>query len=151
MKKFILILLTAISVTAFGQYTPQEETFSKTYTQLRIWERPDSTWVYSDGTFVDWTFIFNVEFFAFPGGSDMFGTIMENSEGEPKFFCNYLGDLYESEDEYGEYGSYKVDILNKDDETGTWKYWNSGELRYYGPWTYLFTGDKTYFSYFNQK
>ena len=151
MKKFILILLTAISVTAFGQYTPQEETFSKTYTQLRIWERPDSTWVYSDGTFVDWTFIFNVEFFAFPGGSDMFGTIMENSEGEPKFFCNYLGDLYESEDEYGEYGSYKVDILNKDDETGTWKYWNSGELRYYGPWTYLFTGDKTYFSYFNEK
>lgn len=151
MKKFILILLTAISVTAFGQYTPQEETFSKTYTQLRIWERPDSTWVYSDGTFVDWTFIFNVEFFAFPGGSDMFGTIMENSEGEPKFFCNYLGDLYESEDEYGEYGSYKVDILNKDDETGTWKYWDSGELRYYGPWTYLFTGDKTYFSYFNQK
>jgi hypothetical protein len=151
MKKFILTLLTAISVTAFGQYTPQEETFSKTYTQLRIWEKPDSTWVYSDGTFVDWTFIFNVEFFAFPGGSDMFGTIMENSEGEPKFFCNYLGDLYESEDEYGEYGSYKVDILNKDDETGTWKYWNSGELRYYGPWTYLFTGDKTYFSYFNQK
>jgi hypothetical protein len=151
MKKFILTLLTAISVTAFGQYTPQEETFSKTYTQLRIWEKPDSTWVYSDGTFVDWTFVFNVEFFAFPGGSDMFGTIMENSEGEPKFFCNYLGDLYESEDEYGEYGSYKVDILNKDDETGTWKYWNSGELRYYGPWTYLFTGDKTYFSYFNQK
>ena len=151
MKKFILTLLTAISLNAFGQYTPQEETFSKTYTQLRIWERPDSTWVYSDGTFVDWTFIFNVEFFAFPGGSDMFGTIMENSEGEPKFFCNYLGDLYESEDEYGEYGSYKVDILNKDDETGTWKYWNSGELRYYGPWTYLFTGDKTYFSYFNQK
>jgi len=44
-----------------------------------------------------------------------------------------------------------VDILNKDDETGTWKYWDSGELRYYGPWTYLFTGDKTYFSYFNQK
>jgi len=151
MKKFILTLLTAISLNAFGQYTPQEETFSKTYTQLRIWERPDSTWVYSDGTFVDWTFVFNVEFFAFPGGSDMFGTIMENSEGEPKFFCNYLGDLYESEDEYGEYGSYKVDILNKDDETGTWKYWNSGELRYYGPWTYLFTGDKTYFSYFNQK
>jgi|SRR6056300_332563 hypothetical protein len=151
MKKFILTLLTAISLNAFGQYTPQEETFSKTYTQLRIWERPDSTWVYSDGTFVDWTFIFNVEFFAFPGGSSMFGTIMENSEGEPKFFCNYLGDLYESEDEYGEYGSYKVDILNKDDETGTWKYWDSGELRYYGPWTYLFTGDKTYFSYFNQK
>ena len=78
MKKFILILLTAISLNAFGQYTPQEETFSKTYTQLRIWERPDSTWVYSDGTFVDWTFIFNVEFFAFPGGSSMFGTIMEN-------------------------------------------------------------------------
>ena len=151
MKKFILTLLTAISLNAFGQYTPQEETFSKTYTQLRIWERPDSTWVYSDGTFVDWTFIFNVEFFAFPGGSSMFGTIMENSEGEPKFFCNYLDDLYESEDEYGEYGSYKVDILNKDDETGTWKYWDSGELRYYGPWTYLFTGDKTYFSYFNQK
>lgn len=151
MKKFILTLLTVISLNAFGQYTPQEETFSKTYTQLRIWERPDSTWVYSDGTFVDWTFIFNVEFFAFPGGSSMFGTIMENSEGEPKFFCNYLGDLYESEDEYGEYGSYKVDILNKDDETGTWKYWDSGELRYYGPWTYLFTGDKTYFSYFNQK
>ena len=151
MKKFILTLLTAISLNAFGQYTPQEGTFSKTYTQLRIWEKPDSTWVYSDGTFVDWTFIFNVEFFAFPGGSDMFGTIMENSEGEPKFFCNYLDDLYESEDEYGEYGSYKVDILNKDDETGVWGYWNSGELRYYGPWTYLFTGDKTYFSYFNQK
>jgi len=151
MKKFILILLTAISLNAFGQYTPQEETFSKTYTQLRIWERPDSTWVYSDGTFVDWTFIFNVEFFAFPGGADMFGTIMENSEGEPRFFCNYLGDLYESEDEYGEYGSYRVDILNKNDETGVWGYWNSGELRYYGPWTYLFVGDKMYFSYFNEK
>jgi hypothetical protein len=151
MKKLILMLLTSFSLMAYGQYNTTEETFSKTYTQLRIWEKPDSTWVYSDGTFTDWTFIFNVEFFSFPGGSNMFGTVMENSKGEPKFFCNYLGDLYESEDEYGEYGSYKVDILSKNDDTGTWGYWNSGELRYYGPWTYLFTGDKMYFSYFNQK
>lgn len=151
MKKLILILLTSFSLMAYGQYNTTEETFSKTYTQLRIWEKPDSTWVYSDGTFTDWTFIFNVEFFSFPGGSNMFGTVMENSKGEPKFFCNYLGDLYESEDEYGEYGSYKVDILSKNDDTGAWGYWDSGELRYYGPWTYLFTGDKMYFSYFNQK
>jgi hypothetical protein len=151
MKKLILMLLTSFSLMAYGQYNTTEETFSKTYTQLRIWEKPDSTWVYSDGTFTDWTFIFNVEFFSLPGGSNMFGTVMENSKGEPKFFCNYLGDLYESEDEYGEYGSYKVDILSKDDDTGTWEYWNSGELRYYGPWTYLFNGDKMYFSYFNQK
>lgn len=151
MKKLILMLLTSFSLMAYGQYNTTEETFSKTYTQLRIWEKPDSTWVYSDGTFTDWTFIFNVEFFSFPGGSNMFGTVMENSKGEPKFFCNYLGDLYESEDEYGEYGSYKVDILSKNDDTGAWGYWDSGELRYYGPWTHLFTGDKIYFSYFNQK
>ena len=151
MKKLILMLLTSFSLMAYGQYNTTDNSFSKTYTQLRVWEKPDSTWVYSDGTFTDWTFIFNVEFFSFPGGAEMFGTVMENSKGEPKFFCNYLGDLYESEDEYGEYGSYKVDILNKDDDTGTWEYWNSGELRYYGPWTYLFTGDKMYFSYFNQK
>lgn len=151
MKKLILMFLTSFSLMAYGQYNTTDNSFSKTYTQLRVWEKPDSTWVYSDGTFTDWTFIFNVEFFSFPGGAEMFGTVMENSKGEPKFFCNYLGDLYESEDEYGEYGSYKVDILSKDDDTGTWEYWNSGELRYYGPWTYLFTGDKMYFSYFNQK
>lgn len=151
MKKLILMFLTSFSLMAYGQYNTTDNSFSKTYTQLRVWEKPDSTWVYSDGTFTDWTFIFNVEFFSFAGGAEMFGTVMENSKGEPKFFCNYLGDLYESEDEYGEYGSYKVDILSKDDDTGTWEYWNSGELRYYGPWTYLFTGDKMYFSYFNQK
>ena len=151
MKKLILMLLTSFSLMAYGQYNTTDDSFNTTYTQLRIWQKPDSSWVYSDGTFIEWTFIFNVEFFSFPGNTEMFGTLMEDSEGEPQFFCNYLGDLYVSEDEYGEYGSYKVDILRKDKETAVWKYWNSGELRYYGPRTYLFLGDRTYFSYFNQK
>lgn len=152
MKKLFLTLLTAVSFTSFGQYVPTEGSFSKTYTQLRSYEKIDSLWVYSDGGLKDWTFIFNVDCFTYPGGPEMFGAVMEDGEGEPKFMCNYLGDLYESEDEYGEYGSYKVDILSKEDN-GTWKWWDTGELRYYGSWTMLYLGTPSwmYFSYFNEK
>ena len=52
MKKLFLILLTIVSFTSFGQYTPTEDTFSKTYTQIRMWEKSDSIWVYSDGSCV---------------------------------------------------------------------------------------------------
>jgi len=152
MKKLFLTLLTAVSFTSFGQYTLTEGSFSTTYTQLRSYEKVDSTWVYSDGALKDWTFIFNVDCFTYPGGPKMFGTVMENGEGEPKFMHNYLGDLYEGEDDYGEYGAYKVDILSKEDN-GTWEWWNSGELRHYGSWTILYLGTPAFlqFNYFNEK
>jgi len=150
MKKLFLILLTIVSFTSFGQYTPTEDTFSKTYTQIRMWEKSDSIWVYSDGSFIEWTFHFNVNFSSSPG-YNMFGVIMEDEEGIPNFFFNYLGNIHEDEDEYGEYGSYQVDILTNNQETKTWEYWNSGELRYYGPWTYLFIRENVYFSYFREK
>lgn len=152
MKKLFLTLLTAVSFTSFGQYVLTEGSFSKTFTQLRSFEKQDSTWVYSDGGLKEWTFIFNVDCFTYPGGPEMFGAVMENGEGEPKFMYNYLGDLVESKDEYGEYGAYKVDILSKEDN-GLWKYWDSGELRYYGSWAMLYLGTPAwmYFSYFNEK
>lgn len=152
MKNLLLTLLTVVSFTSFGQYIPTEGSFSKTYTQLRSFEKQDSLWNYSGGDFKEWTFIFNVNCFTYPGGPEMFGAIMEDGEGEPKFMYNYLGDLYESEDEYGEYGAYQVDILSKEDN-GTWKWWNAGELRYYGSWAILYLGNPTFmkFSYFNVK
>jgi hypothetical protein len=152
MKKLFLTLLTAVSFTSFGQYIPTEGSFSTTYTQLRSFEKQDSLWNYSGGDFKEWTFIFNVNCFTYLGGPEMFGAIMEDGEGEPKFMYNYLGDLYESEDEFGKYGAYQVDILSKEDN-GTWKWWNVGELRYYGSWTILYLGNPTFmkFSYFNVK
>jgi len=154
MNKVITLTLGLLfSVMSYGQYIPTEGTFSKTYTQIRTWERPDSTWVYADGTLKEWTFHYNVDFIGNLNGKDLFGTVMENEQGQPRFFYNYLGDLYEGEDEYGEYGSYQVDILSVNDDTGAWEYWNSGELRFYGPWTYLYLGNPAwlYFSYFNEK
>ena len=152
MKKLFLTLFTAVSLTSFGQYTLTEGSFSTTYTQLRSYEKVDSLWAYTGGTFKDWTFIFNVDCFTFPGGPEMFGAIMEDADGEPQFMMNYLGDLFEGEDEYGEYGSYKVDILSKEDD-GSWKWWNAGELRHYGSWTILYLGTPAYlqFNYFNIK
>ena len=65
MKQFIGIFLTMVGLTSFGQYELTESSFSKTYTQLRTWEKPDSTWVYSNGSNTEWTFHFNVDFFPF--------------------------------------------------------------------------------------
>lgn len=153
MKKFIGLFLTMIGLTSFAQYELTESSFSKTYSQLRTWEKPESTWVYSNGSTTQWTFHFNVDFFPFEKSSGMFGAVLVNEEGNPEFFCNYLGELKKGEDEYGIYGSNQVDILYNDPETGRWEYWNTGELRHYGPWTYLFLGDpsKLYFSYFKEK
>jgi len=152
MKKLFLTLLTAVSFTSFGQYIPTEGTFSKTYSQIRTWERLDSTWVYTDGTLKDWTFHYNVDFIGNLNGKELFGTVMENDKGQPRFFYNYLGDLYEGKDDYGEYGAYKVDILSKEDD-GSWKWWNAGELRHYGSWTILYLGTPAFlqFNYFNIK
>ena len=149
MKKLFLTLLTAVSFTSFGQYVTNEDSFSTTYTQLRVYENIDSLWIYSDGAMKEWTFIFNANFFTYPGGPEMFGAIMEDEKGEPQFMMNYLGDLVESKDEYGEYGSYRVDILSKEDN-GVWEWWDSGECRYYGPWVMLYLDDM-YFNYFNEK
>lgn len=149
MKKLILMLLTSFSLMAYGQYNTTDGSFTKTYTQLRSFNKVDSTWVYTGGDFKEWKFIFNVDFFTYPNGPEMWGLVMEDGDGKPQFMMNYLGDLVESEDEYGEYGSYKVDIVSKEDD-GTWKWWDAGELRYYGPWAMLYLDDM-YFSYFNEK
>jgi len=149
MKKLILMLLASFSLTAYGQYITDESSFSKTYTQIRSFDKQDSLWVYAGGDFKEWTFVFNVDFFTYPGGPEMDGLVMEDDKGEPQFMMNYLGDLFEGKDDYGEYGSYKVDILSKEDD-GTWRWWDSGECRYYGPWVILDLGNM-YFSYFNEK
>ena len=149
MRKLFLTLFTALSFTSFGQYVTDEGSFTKTYTQLRSFNKQDSLWVYTGGDFKEWTFVFNVDFFTYPGGPEMDGLVMEDADGEPQFMMNYLGDLFEGKDEFGEYGSYKVDILSKEDD-GTWRWWNTGECRYYGPWVMLYLDDM-YFSYFNEK
>ena len=155
MKNLMVMLLTAISFTAFGQYTHNDDSFQKTYTQIRTYEIPEgeTEWFYANGDFVEWTFHFNIDFFACPGCSTQRGVVMEDASGEPQFFMNYLGDLREGEDEYGEYGAYKVDVLSKDDETGRWKWWDAGECRYYGNWTMLYLKNPSTlrFDYFNVK
>ncbi len=65
MKQFFVFFLTMIGLNGFGQYTLTETSFSKTYTQLRTWEKPDSVWLYSNGANTQWTFHFNVDFFPF--------------------------------------------------------------------------------------
>jgi len=153
MKHFFMVFLTMIGLNVFGQFNLTENSFSKTYTQLRTWEKPDSVWVYSNGSNTQWTFHFNVDFFPFSKNSGMFGAVLENEEGNPEFFCNFLDEVQKGEDEFGIYNSNKVDILHYDEESGVWEYWNTGELRLYGPWTYLYVGEPSYlyFSYFKQK
>ena len=122
MKKFLFILLAAASFPTFGQYTHDEGSFQKTFTQVRNHQiiGDDTEWSYTGGNFAEWTFHFNVDFFPCPGCPEMRGTVMENINGEPRFFMNYLGNIIETSDEFGEYGSFKVDILSKNDETGAW-------------------------------
>jgi len=154
MKNLLFTLLAMASFTAFIQYTPDEGSFTVTYSQLRSYEKPEgqSDWVYANGDFHTWTFQFNVDFFACPGCREQFGTVMEDSQGKPKFFMNYLGGVIEGEDEYGKYNSFMVDILSKDDETGKWKWWETGECRHYGKWTMLYLKNPAIlrFDYFNK-
>ena len=91
MKNLMVMLLTAISFTAFGQYTHNDDSFQKTYTQLRTYEIPEgeTEWFYANGDFVEWTFHFNIDFFACPGCSTQRGVVMEDASGEPQFFMNY--------------------------------------------------------------
>ena len=83
----------------------------------------------------------------------MRGTVMENINGEPRFFMNYLGNIIETSDEFGEYGSFKVDILSKNDENGKWEWWEAGECRYYGNYVMLYLKNPATlrFDYFNVK
>ena len=48
MKNLMVTLLTAISFTAFGQYTHVEGSFQKTYSQIRTYEIPEgeTEWFY---------------------------------------------------------------------------------------------------------
>jgi hypothetical protein len=144
MKNFLLIIFSFLSFSVLGQYTYKEGSFSKTFTQVRNYQMISSDlaenaeWTYTGGNVLEWTFHFNVDFFPCPSCPEMRGTVMENNRGEPRFFMNYLGNIIESSDDYGEYGAFKVDILSKDDETGKWKWWESGECRYYGNWVMLY-------------
>ena len=155
MKKLLFTLLTVISSTAFSQYITNDGSFQKTYTQVRNYQKFDgnTNWTYTGGDFVTWTFHFNVDFFPCPDCKEMRGTVMEDASGEPKFFMNYLGDIIETSDEYGEYGAFKVDVLVKDYETGEWDYWDDGECRYYGNYVmfYINIPSTIRFDYFNIK
>jgi len=155
MKKYLILFgLIFTILTSFGQYVETDGSFSKTYERLRGWKSVDGEWVYDNGSSNEWTFVFNVEFYSSPNGNDMFGTVMKNSNGESQYFCNYIGQITEDKDEYGEYGEYEVDILSKDDETDKWEFWDTGKLRYYGNWTYMYMGYEPhdyYFSYFGLK
>jgi len=154
MKKLLFILLTLVSFESFGQYIESDGSFSKTYTRVRGWKNVEGDWIYDDGNEVVWQIILNVDFFSSPDGVEMFGTILLDGSGEPQYFCNYVGQLKEGEDEFGEYGEYAVDVLSKNDKTGKWDFWDAGALRYYGPWTSLYLGYPPYtyqFSYFGLK
>ena len=153
MKKLLLTLLTITSTTAFSQYTHNDGSFQKTYTQIRNHQNIDGEWTYTGGDFVEWTFHLNVDFFPCLDCPEMRGTVMEDINGEPQFFMNYLGDIIESSDDYGEYGSFKVDILSKNDETGKWEWWDAGECRYYGNFVMLYINNPATirFDYFNVK
>lgn len=145
--------MTIISLNTFGQVSRTEDTFDKTYTQFRIWQKVDTTWVYSDGSNTEWTFQFNVDFKPHPKSSGMYGTILLDKQADPFLFCNYLGDINKTQDEFGEYYSQEVDILMINEDTGVWEYSNIGELRHYANWTYLYIGNPSelYFSYFKPK
>ena len=154
MKKLLFTLLTLVSFTTFGQYMEGENSFSKTYQTVRGWKAVEGEWMYDDRALKDWQFIFNVDFFASPSGREMYGAVMIDDQGAPQYFFNYLGDIHESEDEYGEYGAYRVDVLAKDDETGKWDLWTQGNLKYYGYSTMFYMGSPPYnyyFSYFEPK
>jgi len=155
MKYVFTIVALAAAFACNAQYKYDDGSFGKTYTQLRNYQLigDDSDWSYTGGDFVEWTFHFNVDFFPCPGCPEMRGTVMEDAQGEPQFFMNYLGNIIETEDEFGEYGSFKVDILSKDDETGKWDWWESGECRYYGSWVMLYLKNPATlrFDYFNVK
>ena len=49
--------------------------------------------------------------------------------------------------------AFKVDILDKNDETGKWEWWEVGECRYYGNWVMLYLKNPATlrFDYFNVK
>lgn len=153
MKKLIILLLTFFSVSAFGQYTENEESFTKIYTHLRTWQRADSLWNYTDGTNGEWKFIYNVDFNINNSSSVMYGTILIGADGLPAFFFNYLTDAFKDEDELGIFMGNKVDILYLNEDTGIWQLWDTGEIRYYGSWNHIYFGEPSYlyFSYHKEK
>lgn len=153
MKKLFLILMTIINLNSFSQITRTDETFEKTYTQVRIWEKVDTTWVYSNGSTVEWKFQFNVHFTLHPQSSKMYGAALLDSNNQPSFFLNYLGELIRNKDSMGEYNSQMVDILNNDPLLGRWELVNVGELRHYAETTMLYVGEPSMllFSYFKLK
>jgi len=153
-KKILFISSWFLSLVASSQYIATEGSFEKTYTRIRGWEKQDSDWVYSDGSMVEWNVIFNVDFLATPDGKEMFGVVLEDAQGQPQYFCNYIGDLIEGEEDGLSFHEYHVDILSKDDDTGKWEFWDSGALRYYGSWMKLYLGIEPYhfhFVYFGVK
>lgn len=155
MKKLLGLLSLCLTIsTSYGQYVEIEGSFSKTYERLRGWKSVDGDWIYDNGSTREWKFIFNVDFYSSEGGDDMFGTVMVNDIGEARYFCNYIGKMREGEDDLGTYNEFDVDILSFDDEDQKWRFWESGILRHYGQWTYMYLGyppHKYYFSYFGAK
>ena len=81
MKNLLFTLLATTSFTAFSQYTHDEGSFQKTFTQVRNHQiiGDDPEWSYTGGRFCrHGPFHFNVDFFPCPGCPEMRGTIMEN-------------------------------------------------------------------------
>ena len=153
MKNIVLTFFALIAtITTFGQWSETEGTFTKEYQRIRGFEFQDSLWVYDRGNMVNWDIYFNVDFFTSPGTSELFGVVLLDYEGVPQWFYNYIGDLEEGEDEYGEYGGYKVDILSKEDD-GSWSFWQSGEFRHYGNYSILYVGNPAFykFQYFEER
>lgn len=145
MRKFLGILLLLIATPIFGQYIETESSFSKRYTSIRGYKNVEGQWIYDEGNTIDWTIRFNVNFFTSPDGRQMLGAVMENGEGQPRYFYNYIGDIHESRDEDGEFGEFRVDILHYDDESASWQFWEAGTLRYYGTHTSLYLGRPAWF------
>lgn len=151
---FFTLMMAVASIPSFSQYIETEGSFAKTYERIRGWKAVDGDWIYDDGNAVTWTIVYNVQFFSSPSGREMYGAVVLNSNGAPEYFYNYISNVVEGEDDYGEYGQQNVDILSKDNETGKWEFWQPGMLRFYGYTTSLYLGSDPYtyyFSYFGLK
>jgi len=148
MKNLIFLFgLMLTTITSFGQFIETDGSFSMKYERIRGFMYEDTNWVYDRGNMVTWEFIFNVDFFMTPDSDELFGTIALDENGESQWFYNFIGDVNESSDEYGDYSGYRVDILSKDDETGLWEFWQPGELRHYGSYTILNVGSPAFYKF----
>jgi hypothetical protein len=145
MRTLLTTIFLIFSSTIFGQYIENDGSFTREYTSIRGYKNVDGELIYDEGSAVQWTFVFNVNFFTSADGREMLGAVMNNAEGQPRYFYNYIGDIYESEDEDGHFGEFRVDILHYNDDNARWEFWEQGTLRYYGTHTSLFLGRPSWY------